>query len=322
MQGGRRGGSRGGPAGPWVGRSVAVAQAWAPARAVRRGLRGREHIFRGSHTNRVLRDRETRPSARRRARATARRPVGLRRGSEAQGAGPRGAAGGPLMRSRNRRRGGAALLRGLRGREHIFRGSHTNRVLRDRETRPSARRRARATARRPVGLRRGQREKAGQAPRTEQQSPCGGVVRVALGTSPRAAFAGRSSVPFHTSPLSRGALRSAGAPTIAASTTPAPWPSPTGGVRQVGGSAASGKTPFRRKGIPRVRRGVGYVGAWRFARPYLQPPGVPTGWGSRTGRTSRAGLLLGRLGGVFGARTRPALAGRQRSGEFRRGKQM
>ncbi|MDQ3284537.1 MAG: hypothetical protein M3P92_02310 [Actinomycetota bacterium] len=29
-------------------------------------------------------------------------------------------------------------------------------------------------------------------------------------------------VPFHTSPLSRGALRSAGVPTIAASTTPAP----------------------------------------------------------------------------------------------------
>jgi hypothetical protein len=25
---------------------------------------------------------------------------------------------------------------------------------------------------------------------------------------------------------------------------------------------------FRRKGIPRVRRGVGYVGAWRFARPF------------------------------------------------------
>jgi hypothetical protein len=31
-------------------------------------------------------------------------------------------------------------------------------------------------------------------------------------------------VPFHTSPLSRGALRSAGVPTIAASTTSAPWP--------------------------------------------------------------------------------------------------
>ena len=36
-----------------------------------------------------------------------------------------------------------------------------------------------------------------------------------------AAFAG-CSVPFHTSPPSRGALRSAGVPTIAASTTPAP----------------------------------------------------------------------------------------------------
>lgn len=37
---------------------------------------------------------------------------------------------------------------------------------------------------------------------------------------------------------------------------------------------------FRRKGIPRVRRGVGSVGDWRFARPYNKPPGVPTGWGS------------------------------------------
>ena len=57
-------------------------------------------------------------------------------------------------------------------------------------------------------------------------------------------------------------------------------PSPAAALAPRLGRAASGKTPFRRKGIPRVRRGVGYVGAWRFARPLSEPPGVPTGWGS------------------------------------------
>jgi len=42
--------------------------------------------------------------------------------------------------------------------------------------------------------------------------------------------------------------------------------------------AASGKTPFRRKGIPHVRRGVGYVGAWRLARPLQSHRGyLPVG---------------------------------------------
>jgi len=81
------------------------------------------------------------------------------------------------------------------------------------------------------------------------------------------------SVPFHTSPLSRGALRSAGVPTIAASTTPAPrlpWLSP-GAARHLGRLC-------RRKGIPRVRRGVGYVGCWRFARPFQSHRGyLPVG---------------------------------------------
>lgn len=80
-------------------------------------------------------------------------------------------------------------------------------------------------------------------------------------------------VPFHTSPLSRGALRSAGVPTIAASTTPAPrlpWLSP-GAARHLGRLC-------RRKGIPRVRRGVGYVGCWRFARPFQSHRGyLPVG---------------------------------------------
>ena len=44
-------------------------------------------------------------------------------------------------------------------------------------------------------------------------------------------------VPFHNSPLSRGALRSAGVPTISASTTPAPllpWRSGPGKARHLG----------------------------------------------------------------------------------------
>lgn len=46
--------------------------------------------------------------------------------------------------------------------------------------------------------------------------------------------------------------------------------------------AASGKTSFRRKGAPRVRRGVGYVGAWRFARPLKSHRGyLPVGDAAR-----------------------------------------
>ncbi|KAL2126754.1 hypothetical protein VTI74DRAFT_284 [Chaetomium olivicolor] len=101
-------------------------------------------------------------------------------------------------------------------------------------------------------------------------------------------------VPFHTSPPSRGALRSTGVPTIAASTTPAPsLPRPSRRAQR-----GIWEDPVRRKGIPRVRRGVGY------------------------GRTSRSGLLLGRLGGVFGARLPPVHACRRRSGECGSGKQM
>jgi hypothetical protein len=99
-----------------------------------------------------------------------------------------------------------------------------------------------------------------------------------------AAFAGRS-VPFHTSPPSRGALRSAGVPTIAASTTPAPRPPQ--GARHLGRLC-------RRKGIPRVRRGVGYVGAWRFARPSQSHRGyLPVGEAS--GQNLPVGPPLGAL---------------------------
>ena len=98
------------------------------------------------------------------------------------------------------------------------------------------------------------------------------------------------SVPFHTSPLSRGALRSAGVPTIEASTTPAPWLP----WRLRLGARGIWEDSVRRKGIPRVRRGVGCVGDWRFARPirshrgYLpvgdavraEPPGRASSWGA------------------------------------------
>jgi hypothetical protein len=98
------------------------------------------------------------------------------------------------------------------------------------------------------------------------------------------------SVPFHTSPLSRGALRSAGVPTIAASTTPAPllpWRSRRAPLRHLGRLC-------RRKGIPRVRRGVGYVGAWRFARPLKSHRGyLPVG--DALGRNLQVGPPLGAL---------------------------
>jgi hypothetical protein len=51
-----------------------------------------------------------------------------------------------------------------------------------------------------------------------------------------------------------------------------------------------------------MRRALGSVGAWPLASPTRKPPGVPPSWGSRLcGRTCWEGLLLGRLGGVFGA---------------------
>jgi hypothetical protein len=59
-------------------------------------------------------------------------------------------------------------------------------------------------------------------------------------------------------------------------------------------SAASGKTPFRRKGIPHVRRGVGDVGAWRLARPFQSHRGyLPVG--DASGLNLPAGPPLGAL---------------------------
>ena len=55
-------------------------------------------------------------------------------------------------------------------------------------------------------------------------------------------------------------------------------PSPAAALAPRLGRAASGKTPFRRKGKPHVRRGVGNVGAWRFARPFQSHRGyLPVG---------------------------------------------
>jgi hypothetical protein len=82
-------------------------------------------------------------------------------------------------------------------------------------------------------------------------------------------------VPFHTSPLSRGALRSAGVPTIAASTTSAPWP-PGESARGRGiwedSVQAQGKTPCAPRG--------GQCGCLAVRQTFSKPPGVPTGWGS------------------------------------------
>jgi hypothetical protein len=124
-------------------------------------------------------------------------------------------------------------------------------------------------------------------------------------------------VPVHTSPLSRGALRSAGVPTVAASTTPAPRAGPAlpGSPRHLGRLfQAQGNTPCAPRG--------GLCGCLAVRQTFLKPSGVPTGWGRRKAEPFRAGLLLGRLGGVFRALSLPDLACRPRSGEFRRGKQM
>lgn len=123
------------------------------------------------------------------------------------------------------------------------------------------------------------------------RKPCGGDVERLRASAPLHGSLRRPlMVPFRSSPPSRGALRSAGVPTIAASTTPAPllpW-------RIRPGQRGIWEDSFRRKGIPHMRRGVGYVGAWRLAIPvqshrgYLpvgdafraEPPGRASSWGA------------------------------------------
>ena len=118
----------------------------------------------------------------------------------------------------------------------------------------------------------------------EKKSPAGWMSRLALaplrGSLRRPLF-----VPFHTSPLSRGALRSAGVPTIAASTTPAPQLP----RRTRRGSRGIWEDSIRRKGIPHVRRGVGFVGFWRLARPSISHRGyLPVGDAFRAEPLGRA----------------------------------
>ena len=110
--------------------------------------------------------------------------------------------------------------------------------------------------------------------RKKSQCSCGAAVRFNLAPlhgSPR----GSLLVPYHTSPPSRGALRSAGVPTIAASTTPAP--SLARPSRRV--SAASGKTLQAQGNTPCAPRG-GLCGRLAVRQTSTKPPGVPTGWGS------------------------------------------
>ena len=70
------------------------------------------------------------------------------------------------------------------------------------------------------------------------RKPCGGDVERLSASAPlRGSLRRPLTVPFLTSPPSRGALRSAGVPTIAASTTPAPllpWRFPPGAARHLG----------------------------------------------------------------------------------------
>ncbi|KAH6615610.1 hypothetical protein B0J18DRAFT_468892 [Chaetomium sp. MPI-SDFR-AT-0129] len=93
------------------------------------------------------------------------------------------------------------------------------------------------------------------------------------------------SVPFRTSPPSRGALRSAGVPTIAANTTLAP---------QRSFAAASRKTYGARE-YPKRAEVSGSVGDWRFATPVLIAFGGTYQLGTRSALNLLVGPPLGAL---------------------------
>jgi hypothetical protein len=109
----------------------------------------------------------------------------------------------------------------------------------------------------------------------------GGDVRVALGTSPRQPSRASRSPGSYVAAIARGPTGNRSSKRSPASTTPAPPPPPS--APRAGGPARHLGRLLRRKGIPRVRRGLGSVGAWPLARPTSKPPGVPTGWGSPSG---------------------------------------
>jgi len=65
----------------------------------------------------------------------------------------------------------------------------------------------------------------------------------------------------------------------------------------------------RRKGIPHVRRGVGYCGCLADGQTSSKKPlGVPASWGSREAATFWSGLLLGCLGVASGLSDRSHLS--------------
>ena len=145
----------------------------------------------------------------------------------------------------------------------------------------------------------------------------GGMSRHSPGTSPRRPSQAAGSPISYVAAL-------AWCPTVRRGTDDCGehHPSPAATLATRRGCAASGKTPYRRKGIPRVRRGVGYVGDWRFARPLSEPPGVPTRWGSRAWLNLQVGPPLGALRRWLRGARAPDPARRRRSGECSGGKQM
>ena len=105
--------------------------------------------------------------------------------------------------------------------------------------------------------------------RKEQTSSCGGDVEAQPWHLSTAAFAGRCQSHFiHR----RSRVVPYGLPGYRRLRRAPPLHPPP--PRRRGISEESS----RRKGIPRVRRGVGYVGAWRFARPFQSHRGyLPVG---------------------------------------------
>lgn len=156
-----------------------------------------------------------------------------------------------------------------RAREPIFCKTHTNGILRDAVFRPTARRSVPATAPRSVGIR-----EEGKA--AALWGGCPGI----LGTSPRrpsqAAVGPCSSfAAFAWCPtVCRGTDDSGRAPPQHRNRRPALAPGALFGIWE---------DSFRRKGIPHMRRGVGSVGDWRFARPCS----LATGGTNRLGKPLR-----------------------------------
>jgi hypothetical protein len=100
----------------------------------------------------------------------------------------------------------------------------------------------------------------------------GGMSRHSLGTSPRRPSQAAVSPILYIAAL-------AWCPTVCRGTDDCGEHHPsTAAPLALAGAARHLGRLCRRKGIPRVRRGVGYVGAWRFARPFQSHRGyLPVG---------------------------------------------